>query len=57
MYNKINIMKEITNVIDKNAIKGKKLEDFKQELFDEIEQIFKHKVVIDKRISESAKQI
>lgn len=50
-------MKKTTDRVKQNTINLEKSKNFKNKIYKEIEDLFNHKVVIDKRISESAKQI
>ena len=56
--NKINsVMDEIKKIIDKTEFDGKDINLYKEIVYKKIEEIFHKSVIIDKRISESAKQI
>ncbi|MBC8296285.1 MAG: hypothetical protein H8E55_10870 [Pelagibacterales bacterium] len=50
-------MKKNTGRAKQNVSKLEKSKNFKNKIYKEIKKLFNHKVVIDKRISESAKQI
>ncbi len=51
------VMEEIKKVIDKTEFDGKDINIFKETVYKKIEEIFNKQVIIDKKISESAKQI
>lgn len=56
--NKIkNVMEEIKKIFDKTEFDGKDIEVYKETLYKKIEEMFHKPVIIDKKISESAKQI
>jgi len=50
-------MDEIKKIIDKTEFDGKDINLYKEIVYKKIEEIFHKSVIIDKRISESAKQI
>ncbi|ACF44231.1 hypothetical protein [Pelodictyon phaeoclathratiforme] len=52
-----NLMEEIKKIIIKTEFNGKDINAFKESVYKKIEEIFSKQVIIDKKISESAKQI
>lgn len=50
-------MEEIKKIIIKTEFNGKDINAFKESVYKKIEEIFSKQVIIDKKISESAKQI
>lgn len=51
------IMEEIKKIFEKTEYNGQDINVYKDTLYRNIEEIFKKQVIIDKKISESAKQI
>lgn len=52
-----NVMEEIKKIIDKTEFDGKDITVYKETVYKRIEKMFNKHVIIDKKISESAKQI
>ncbi len=52
-----NVMEEIKTIINKTEFDGKDINVYKETVYKKIEEMFSKQVIIDKKISESAKQI
>lgn len=52
-----NVMEEIKTIINKTEFDGKDINVYKETVYKRIEEMFSKQVIIDKKISESAKQI